>query len=69
MVPIFLLAFFCYKDNNDDDDDDDEDDNSDFINVSRKIAEENPPAYRGPLKYLKYLLKYKWVNLKQIKWS
>ena len=39
----FLLTFLCYK-NNDDDDEDNDDDKSDFINVSRKIAEENPSA-------------------------
>lgn len=44
MIPIFPLA---------DDDDDNDDDNSDFITVSRKIAEENPPANRDSRKYLK----------------
>ena len=43
LIPIFPLAFLCYKNNNDDDDDYD-DDNGDFINMSRRIAEENPSA-------------------------
>lgn len=48
VITIFPLAFLCYKNKNDDDDD-----NSDFINVSRKIVEENPSANRGPLQYVK----------------
>ena len=44
VIPIFPLA---------DDDDDNDDDNSDFITVSRKIAEENPSANRDSRKYLK----------------
>ena len=55
---LFLFYLFLpwppFDKNNNDDEDDDEDDNSDFINVSRKIAEDNPVANRGPLKYLKY---------------
>ena len=55
VIAIFPLAFLCYKKN---DDDDDDDDNSDFISVYRKIAEENPSANSGLLKYLKYKVKY-----------
>lgn len=45
VTPIFSLAFlFNVRKNNTEDDDDDDNDNSDFINVSRRIAKENSSA-------------------------